>query len=96
MQVIVHRSHLYLQEKDADNASASGLPHIEPGVALIRSHVVSPVLDAIDWKTFQYYHSVDPQRGVFDWKIDFHWEPVPKYEKKQHGSLVSPASQHSR
>ncbi|XP_033854872.1 polypeptide N-acetylgalactosaminyltransferase 15-like isoform X1 [Acipenser ruthenus] len=55
-----------------------------------RSRVVSPVLDVIDWKTFQYYHSVDPQRGVFDWKLDFHWEPVPKYEKKQHGSLVSP------
>ncbi|XP_067907528.1 polypeptide N-acetylgalactosaminyltransferase 15-like [Heterodontus francisci] len=55
-----------------------------------RTRVVSPVIDVIDWKTFQYYHSVDPQRGVFNWKLDFHWEPIPEYEQKWRKSPISP------
>ncbi|XP_005317303.2 polypeptide N-acetylgalactosaminyltransferase 15 isoform X1 [Ictidomys tridecemlineatus] len=47
-----------------------------------RSRVVSPVIDVIDWKTFQYYPSKDLQRGVLDWKLDFHWEPLPENERK--------------
>ncbi|XP_075601994.1 polypeptide N-acetylgalactosaminyltransferase 15 isoform X5 [Balearica regulorum gibbericeps] len=52
--------------------------------------VVSPVIDVIDWKTFQYYHSVGLHRGVFDWKLDFHWEPVPEHEEKVRQSSISP------
>ncbi|XP_069771524.1 polypeptide N-acetylgalactosaminyltransferase 15-like [Narcine bancroftii] len=59
-------------------------------IALDRTCVVSPVIDVIDWKTFQYYHSVDPQRGVFNWKLDFHWEPIPEYEQKWRKSPISP------
>ena len=55
-----------------------------------RSRVVSPVLDVIDWKTFQYYPSDDQQRGVLDWKLDFHWEPLPELKKKALASPVSP------
>lgn len=54
-----------------------------------RSRVVSPVLDVIDWKTFQYYPSKDLQRGVLDWKLDFHWEPLSDSERK---ALLSPIS----
>ncbi|KAM5230990.1 polypeptide N-acetylgalactosaminyltransferase 15 isoform 2-T3 [Hipposideros larvatus] len=53
------------------------------------SRVLSPVIDVIDWKTFQYYPSKDMQRGVLDWKLDFHWEPLPESERK---ALVSPIS----
>nr|XP_045380824.1 polypeptide N-acetylgalactosaminyltransferase 15 isoform X2 [Camelus bactrianus] len=55
-----------------------------------RSRVVSPVLDVIDWKTFQYYPSKDLQRGVLDWKLDFHWEPLPERERKALPSPISP------
>ncbi|XP_037701354.1 polypeptide N-acetylgalactosaminyltransferase 15 [Choloepus didactylus] len=55
-----------------------------------RSRVVSPVIDVIDWKTFQYYPSKDLQRGVLDWKLDFHWEPLPEHERKALQSPISP------
>uniref|UniRef100_A0A8D0GAC8 Polypeptide N-acetylgalactosaminyltransferase n=1 Tax=Sphenodon punctatus TaxID=8508 RepID=A0A8D0GAC8_SPHPU len=52
--------------------------------------IVSPVIDVIDWKTFQYYHTVGLQRGAFDWKLDFHWEPLPEHEEKVRQSPISP------
>ncbi|XP_047387850.1 polypeptide N-acetylgalactosaminyltransferase 15 isoform X2 [Sciurus carolinensis] len=55
-----------------------------------RSRVVSPVIDVIDWKTFQYYPSKELQRGVLDWKLDFHWEPLPEHERKALQSPISP------
>ncbi|XP_008566386.1 PREDICTED: polypeptide N-acetylgalactosaminyltransferase 15 [Galeopterus variegatus] len=55
-----------------------------------RSRVVSPVIDVIDWKTFQYYPSKDLQRGVLDWELDFHWEPLPERERKALQSPISP------
>ncbi|XP_075601992.1 polypeptide N-acetylgalactosaminyltransferase 15 isoform X4 [Balearica regulorum gibbericeps] len=66
---------------------------LEPLLARLssnRNSVVSPVIDVIDWKTFQYYHSVGLHRGVFDWKLDFHWEPVPEHEEKVRQSSISP------
>ncbi|KAF4020730.1 hypothetical protein G4228_012421 [Cervus hanglu yarkandensis] len=66
---------------------------LEPLLARIagdRSRVVSPVLDVIDWKTLQYYPSEDQQRGVLDWKLDFHWEPLPERERRALTSPVSP------
>ncbi|XP_014347978.1 polypeptide N-acetylgalactosaminyltransferase 15 [Latimeria chalumnae] len=55
-----------------------------------RTRVVSPIIDVIDWKTFRYYHSVDPQRGVFDWKLDFHWEALLESDHKGRVTPVSP------
>lgn len=55
-----------------------------------RSRIVSPVIDVIDWKTFQYYPSMDLQRGVFDWKLDFHWKPLPESEENVQLSPISP------
>ncbi|NWH30050.1 GLT15 acetylgalactosaminyltransferase, partial [Chloropsis hardwickii] len=69
---------------------------LEPLLARLsnsRNSVVSPVIDVIDWKTFQYYHSVGLYRGVFDWKLDFHWEPVPEHEEKVRQSPISPIRQ---
>ncbi|OPJ81995.1 polypeptide N-acetylgalactosaminyltransferase 15 [Patagioenas fasciata monilis] len=66
---------------------------LEPLLARLssnRNSVVSPVIDVIDWKTFQYYHSMGLHRGVFDWKLDFHWEPVPEREEKVRQSPISP------
>ena len=51
---------------------------------------MSPVIDVIDWRTFQYYPSRDLQRGVLDWKLDFHWEALPESEKKARLSAISP------
>uniref|UniRef100_A0A452S2I9 Polypeptide N-acetylgalactosaminyltransferase n=1 Tax=Ursus americanus TaxID=9643 RepID=A0A452S2I9_URSAM len=55
-----------------------------------RSRVVSPVIDVIDWKTFQYHPSKALQRGVLDWKLDFHWEPLPERERNALPSPISP------
>ncbi|NWT82147.1 GLT15 acetylgalactosaminyltransferase, partial [Lanius ludovicianus] len=69
---------------------------LEPLLARLssnRNSVVSPVIDVIDWKTFQYYHSVGLHRGVFDWKLNFHWEAVPEHEEKVRQSPISPIRQ---
>ncbi|NWV32666.1 GLT15 acetylgalactosaminyltransferase, partial [Grantiella picta] len=66
---------------------------LEPLLARLstnRNSVISPVIDVIDWKTFQYYHSMGLHRGVFDWKLDFHWEQVPEHEEKVRQSPISP------
>ncbi|KAM8978664.1 polypeptide N-acetylgalactosaminyltransferase 15 isoform X2 [Sarcophilus harrisii] len=55
-----------------------------------RSRVVSPIIDVIDWKNFQYYHSLELQRGVFDWELNFHWKPLPEQERKLRQSPISP------
>ncbi|KAG8442947.1 hypothetical protein GDO86_011675 [Hymenochirus boettgeri] len=55
-----------------------------------RNRVASPILDVIDWKTFYYYHSSVLQRGVFDWKLDFHWSPLPELEVKARHSPIMP------
>ncbi|NWX84809.1 GLT15 acetylgalactosaminyltransferase, partial [Nothoprocta pentlandii] len=68
---------------------------LEPLLARLasnRNSVVSPVIDVIDWKTFQYYHSAGLHRGVFDWNLDFHWEAVPAHEEKVRASPISPIS----
>ncbi|XP_019391095.1 PREDICTED: polypeptide N-acetylgalactosaminyltransferase 15 isoform X1 [Crocodylus porosus] len=66
---------------------------LEPLLARLasdRNRIISPIIDVIDWKTFQYYHSVDLRRGVFDWKLDFHWESLPEHEEKVRQSPISP------
>uniref|UniRef100_A0A3B3IBW0 Glycosyltransferase 2-like domain-containing protein n=1 Tax=Oryzias latipes TaxID=8090 RepID=A0A3B3IBW0_ORYLA len=45
------------------------------------SRVVSPVMDVIDWKTFQYNATQWPVRGVFDWRLDFYWELNPPLQE---------------
>ncbi|KAM7063999.1 polypeptide N-acetylgalactosaminyltransferase 15 [Molossus nigricans] len=55
-----------------------------------RSRVVSPVIDVIDWKTFQYHPSKDPQRAVLDWKLDLHWEALSESKRKDLLSPISP------
>ncbi|XP_010211837.1 PREDICTED: polypeptide N-acetylgalactosaminyltransferase 15 [Tinamus guttatus] len=66
---------------------------LEPLLARLansRNSVVSPVIDVIDWKTFQYHHSAGLHRGIFDWNLDFHWEAVPDHEEKVRQSPISP------
>lgn len=55
-----------------------------------RSRVVSPVIDMIDWKTFQYSAAKQLQRGVLDWKLDFQWESLGEQEQKALPSPISP------
>lgn len=49
--------------------------------------VVCPVIDVIDWNTFQYLGNPgEPQIGGFDWRLVFTWHPVPEYEQKRRKS----------
>lgn len=51
------------------------------------SSVVCPVIDVIDWNTFQYLgNSGEPQIGGFDWRLVFTWHAVPDYEQKRRSS----------
>lgn len=51
------------------------------------SSVVCPVIDVIDWNTFQYLgNSGEPQIGGFDWRLVFTWHAVPEYEQKRRRS----------
>ncbi|XP_034357474.1 polypeptide N-acetylgalactosaminyltransferase 12 [Arvicanthis niloticus] len=47
------------------------------------SAVVCPVIDVIDWNTFEYLgNSGEPQIGGFDWRLVFTWHVVPQRERK--------------
>ncbi|KAL4629875.1 polypeptide N-acetylgalactosaminyltransferase 12 [Arapaima gigas] len=49
--------------------------------------VVCPVIDVIDWNTFQYLGNPgEPQIGGFDWRLVFTWHPVPEDEQKRRRS----------
>ncbi|XP_059899605.1 polypeptide N-acetylgalactosaminyltransferase 15-like [Gadus macrocephalus] len=61
-------------------------------VAQDRTRVVSPVVDLIDWHTFQYNATRWPVRGVFDWRLDFHWESYPQPQALDKDSVVQPVS----
>ncbi|XP_008330208.1 polypeptide N-acetylgalactosaminyltransferase 12 [Cynoglossus semilaevis] len=51
------------------------------------SAVVCPVIDVIDWNTFQYLGNPgEPQIGGFDWRLVFTWHSVPDYEQKRRRS----------
>uniref|UniRef100_A0A4W5QH32 Polypeptide N-acetylgalactosaminyltransferase n=1 Tax=Hucho hucho TaxID=62062 RepID=A0A4W5QH32_9TELE len=53
------------------------------------SAVVCPVIDVIDWNTFQYLGNPgEPQIGGFDWRLVFTWHTVPEYEQKQRRSAI--------
>uniref|UniRef100_A0A8C6QIV8 Polypeptide N-acetylgalactosaminyltransferase n=1 Tax=Nannospalax galili TaxID=1026970 RepID=A0A8C6QIV8_NANGA len=46
------------------------------------SAVVCPVIDVIDWNTFEYLgNSGEPQIGGFDWRLVFTWHVVPQRER---------------
>ncbi|XP_034017295.1 polypeptide N-acetylgalactosaminyltransferase 15-like [Thalassophryne amazonica] len=47
-----------------------------------RTRVVSPIIDVIDWQTFQYNATQWPVRGVFDWRLDFHWDSNPQLQEE--------------
>uniref|UniRef100_A0A3B4YUG1 Polypeptide N-acetylgalactosaminyltransferase n=1 Tax=Seriola lalandi dorsalis TaxID=1841481 RepID=A0A3B4YUG1_SERLL len=59
-------------------------------VAQDRTKVVSPIMDVIDWQTFQYNATQWPVRGVFDWRLDFHWELNLPLQDKDPDSAVQP------
>ncbi|XP_054462337.1 polypeptide N-acetylgalactosaminyltransferase 15-like [Anoplopoma fimbria] len=59
-------------------------------VAQDRTRVVSPIMDVIDWQTFQYNATQWPVRGVFDWRLDFYWESKPQLQDKDPDSAVRP------
>lgn len=56
---------------------------------LCRTRVVSPIIDLIDWHTFRYNATQWPVRGVFDWRLDFHWDSsAPQLQREESGSAV--------
>uniref|UniRef100_H3DK58 Polypeptide N-acetylgalactosaminyltransferase n=1 Tax=Tetraodon nigroviridis TaxID=99883 RepID=H3DK58_TETNG len=57
-------------------------------VAQDRTRVVSPIIDAIDWRTFRYNATQWPVRGVFNWRLDFRWESHTLLPDKDPGSAV--------
>ncbi|KAM6899855.1 polypeptide N-acetylgalactosaminyltransferase 15-like [Xenentodon cancila] len=59
-------------------------------VAQDRTRVVSPIMDVINWQTFQYNATQWPVRGVFDWKLDFFWESNPQLKHKDPDMAVLP------
>ncbi|XP_053098517.1 polypeptide N-acetylgalactosaminyltransferase 12 [Hemicordylus capensis] len=51
------------------------------------SAVVCPVIDVIDWNTFEYLGNAgEPQLGGFDWRLVFTWHVVPEREQKRRRS----------
>ncbi|KAA8585999.1 polypeptide N-acetylgalactosaminyltransferase 15 [Etheostoma spectabile] len=59
-------------------------------VAQDRTRVVSPIIDVIDWQTFQFNATQWPVRGVFDWRLNFYWESNPQLQDKEPDSAVRP------
>ncbi|XP_069554691.1 polypeptide N-acetylgalactosaminyltransferase 15-like isoform X2 [Brachyistius frenatus] len=59
-------------------------------VAQDRTRVVSPIMDVIDWQSFQYNATQWPVRGVFDWRLDFFWESNPQLQDPDPEMSVQP------
>ncbi|XP_042333123.1 polypeptide N-acetylgalactosaminyltransferase 4-like [Sceloporus undulatus] len=60
-------------------------------VAENESVVVCPVIDTIDWNTFEFYmQSGEPMIGGFDWRLTFQWHSVPDYERQRRKSKTDP------
>lgn len=53
--------------------------------------VVCPVIDTIDWNTFEFYMQTgEPMIGGFDWRLTFQWHSVPKHERDRRKSRIDP------
>lgn len=50
--------------------------------------MVSPIIDLVDGRTFRYSATRWPVRGVFDWRLDFHWESPTSLAEKEPASAV--------
>lgn len=51
--------------------------------------MVCPVIDVIDWNTFEYLGNPgEPQIGGFDWRLVFTWHVVPERERLQMRSPI--------
>ncbi|XP_066479662.1 polypeptide N-acetylgalactosaminyltransferase 12 [Tiliqua scincoides] len=49
--------------------------------------VVCPVIDVIDWNTFEYLGNAgEPQIGGFDWRLVFDWHVIPQREQNRRKS----------
>ncbi|XP_020655823.3 polypeptide N-acetylgalactosaminyltransferase 4 [Pogona vitticeps] len=60
-------------------------------IAENQSVVICPVIDTIDWNTFEFYmQSGEPMIGGFDWRLTFQWHPVPDYERRRRRSRIDP------
>ena len=60
-------------------------------VAEDRTRVVSPIIDIIDDRTFEYYAASDQIWGGFNWKLQYKWFEIPEREKvRRAGDLTSP------
>uniref|UniRef100_A0A4W3JHC8 Polypeptide N-acetylgalactosaminyltransferase n=1 Tax=Callorhinchus milii TaxID=7868 RepID=A0A4W3JHC8_CALMI len=53
--------------------------------------IVCPVIDTIDWNTFEYYMQTgEPMIGGFDWRLTFQWHSVPEHERQRRKSRIDP------
>ncbi|XP_053570375.1 polypeptide N-acetylgalactosaminyltransferase 4 [Bombina bombina] len=53
--------------------------------------VVCPVIDTIDWNTFEFYMQTgEPMIGGFDWRLTFQWHSVPVKERQRRKSRIDP------
>uniref|UniRef100_A0A6Q2ZEP0 Polypeptide N-acetylgalactosaminyltransferase n=1 Tax=Esox lucius TaxID=8010 RepID=A0A6Q2ZEP0_ESOLU len=55
------------------------------------STIVCPVIDTIDWNSFEYYMQTDePMIGGFDWRLTFQWHAIPDVERQRRKSRIEP------
>ncbi|XP_051949510.1 polypeptide N-acetylgalactosaminyltransferase 4-like [Xyrauchen texanus] len=53
--------------------------------------IICPVIDTIDWNTFEFYMQTDePMVGGFDWRLTFQWHAVPEIDRKIRKSRIDP------
>ncbi|XP_056113622.1 polypeptide N-acetylgalactosaminyltransferase 4 [Rhinichthys klamathensis goyatoka] len=53
--------------------------------------IICPVIDTIDWNTFEFYMQTDePMVGGFDWRLTFQWHGVPEIDRKIRKSRIDP------
>nr|XP_046182356.1 polypeptide N-acetylgalactosaminyltransferase 4-like [Oncorhynchus gorbuscha]XP_046182357.1 polypeptide N-acetylgalactosaminyltransferase 4-like [Oncorhynchus gorbuscha] len=55
------------------------------------STIVCPVIDTIDWNSFEFYMQTDePMIGGFDWRLTFQWHSLPEVDRKKRKSRTEP------
>ncbi|MEE6510408.1 hypothetical protein FKM82_030149 [Ascaphus truei] len=56
-----------------------------------KTAVVCPVIDTIDWNTFEFYMQTgEPMIGGFDWRLTFQWHAVPEKERQRRKTRIEP------
>ncbi|ELT87486.1 hypothetical protein CAPTEDRAFT_155466 [Capitella teleta] len=62
------------------------LPPLLLAIEADRTKIVCPLVDVIEFQTFEYRAAKEELHGAFDWNLQFIWKDLPEHEMKRRTS----------